>query len=93
MTDCPREIATDMLFALRVANDVLDKNRLSGLDQNPKGVRDLVYSAMRAGDRWVLKLQENCEGHVASSDDPKRCARCGLYVDDLRPPDEDEVHP
>lgn len=34
--------------------------------------------------------EEACPGHVASKDNPKVCARCGVHVDSLRPPDDDE---
>ncbi len=39
--------------------------------------------ALRSCDpeRW-------CSGHVASADDPKVCAHCGVHIDSLRPPDE-----
>lgn len=29
-----------------------------------------------------------CPGHVASSDNPKVCGRCGVHIDSLRPPEE-----
>lgn len=51
--DCPHDVASEMLIALRVVNRVLEKNRLAGTDQNPKGVRDLVFSAMTKGQRWI----------------------------------------
>jgi hypothetical protein len=34
--------------------------------------------------------EEDCPGHVASELDPKICGRCGVHIDDLRPPDDDE---
>lgn len=30
-----------------------------------------------------------CPGHVASSDNPKVCGRCGVHIDSLRPPEEE----
>lgn len=36
----------DLVYAARVAYEVLSKNRLSGMDQNPKGVKDLLCSAL-----------------------------------------------
>ncbi len=36
----------------------------------------------------LVPIEENdCAGHIASRDDPKRCARCGVHVDSLRPDD------
>ena len=35
--------------------------------------------------------EQDCPGHVATDHDPKVCARCGVHIDDLRPPDDDEV--
>lgn len=33
-------------IALEVAHEVLADRRLDGLDQNPRGFRDLIYSAL-----------------------------------------------
>ncbi len=34
----------------------------------------------------LVPIEENdCKGHVASREDAKRCFRCGVTVDDLRP--------
>jgi len=32
--------------------------------------------------------EDACPGHVASLLDPKVCARCGVHIDSLRPPDD-----
>jgi hypothetical protein len=32
--------------------------------------------------------ERDCPGHVASDDNPKVCARCGVHIDELRPADE-----
>ncbi len=48
------------------------------------------------GESEVLELygpwfsEEACTGHVASKSDPKICGRCGVHIDSLRPPEEDE---
>lgn len=42
------------------------------------------------GIALVPIAEEDCPNHVASRDDAKRCARCGIHIDDLRPPDEEE---
>lgn len=34
--------------------------------------------------------QDACSGHVASADNPKVCGRCGIHIDELRPPEDDE---
>lgn len=39
-------------------------------------------------------MQENdCPGHVASANNPKICARCGVHIDSLRPPEESVMPP
>ena len=35
----------------------------------------------------AMDLEDSCPGHVASETDPKRCARCGIHIDSLRPDD------
>lgn len=30
----------------------------------------------------------DCPNHIASVTDPKVCARCGVHIDDLRPPED-----
>ncbi|WP_027517827.1 hypothetical protein [Bradyrhizobium sp. WSM1417] len=34
--------------------------------------------------------EENCPGHVALALDPKVCAKCGVHIDSLRPPEDPE---
>lgn len=40
---------------------------------------------------WKLLEREHvrCPGHVASATDPKRCGRCGIHIDELRPDDQE----
>lgn len=38
-----------------------------------------------------FSTEEACPGHIASGIDPKVCGRCGVHIDSLRPPDDDEV--
>ncbi len=33
--------------------------------------------------------ENECPGHVASKDDAKVCARCGVHIDSLRPPEHE----
>ena len=33
--------------------------------------------------------EDDCPGHVASEKDPRICARCGVHVESLRPPDDE----
>lgn len=49
----------DMRYALTVANEVLTKYRLVALDQNPKGVRDLVGSAAHQAEQVKYTLKFN----------------------------------
>lgn len=34
--------------------------------------------------------EEDCPGHVASKADPKICHHCGIHIDSLRPPEDEE---
>lgn len=36
------------------------------------------------------ETEGGCIGHVASAADPKVCERCGIHIDELRPPEEGE---
>jgi len=51
-----REVYLKLYDAVMTANAVLEKHRFDGMDQNPKGVRDLVGSAAIALER--IKLSE-----------------------------------
>jgi hypothetical protein len=46
-----------------------------------------IYGEKRAGEK-VKFTEDTCPGHVASNNDPKVCARCGVHIDSLRPPPE-----
>jgi len=50
-----RKLFVDMRTALMVADSVLQGVRFTGMDQNPKGVRDLVGSAAHAAIQIDLK--------------------------------------
>ncbi len=41
------------------------------------------------GIALVSTAEQDCTGHIASRDDPRRCFRCGVHVDEFRPSDED----
>ena len=32
---------------------------------------------------------QSCPGHVGSDNDPKVCGRCGVHIDELRPPENE----
>jgi len=49
----------DMRYALAVAHEVLTKYRLVALDQNPKGVRDLVGSASHGAEQIKYRIKFN----------------------------------
>lgn len=51
----PTNLFFKMRVALAIANSVLEKNRFTGMDQNPKGVRDLVFSASFDADKIDVK--------------------------------------
>lgn len=40
--------------------------------------------------RQQAAREDACAGHVASENDPKVCGRCGVHIDSLRPPEDDE---
>lgn len=44
-----------MRIALAIADDILQRHRIDGLDQNPRGFRDLVGSARIAADDWAKR--------------------------------------
>ncbi len=48
----PAALFAQMVIALRTTNEVLQKHRLAGLDQNPKGISDLVGSTLLAAERF-----------------------------------------
>lgn len=41
-----------------------------------------------AAEKRIWAAQDVCSGHVASTADPKVCGRCGIHIDELRPPDD-----
>jgi len=56
---------------------------------------DRAFTGDRVGKALAAALaeyQSHCPGHVASSDDPKTCGRCGIHIDELRPPDDDPIN-
>ena len=48
--------------------------------------RKAIAAALRA--QPVPVQHEDCAGHVGSPGNPKICARCGVDIDSLRPPEE-----
>lgn len=34
--------------------------------------------------------ENTCPGHVGTKDDNQRCRHCGIHIDELRPPEEEE---
>ena len=42
---------TQAIADLNFCSEVIDRERFAGLDQNPKGVRDLLYSAIKTVER------------------------------------------
>jgi hypothetical protein len=63
------ELFRQMRTALAVADSVLQKHRFAGTDQNPKGVTDLVGSALLAADRITqLRCVNKDEGCIKKSE-------------------------
>lgn len=61
---------------------------------NPRGwnwSETYLDQAKENAERLLSHVTEElCPGHVASADDPKVCAHCGVHIDSLRP-SEDEA--
>lgn len=60
-----------------------------------KGLLDVV-EPYKSGSATITAagralLEEACPGHVASPTDQKRCRRCGIHIDELRPDAEPTV--
>lgn len=53
------------------------------------GTSHLVSNLWHEVVRLRSRLEELCPGHVASADDPRVCAHCGVHIDSLRPPEDD----
>lgn len=73
----------DPLDDLAFCFEVLQRQRFDGLDQNPKGIRDLMYSAIERlkverarAKRTEERLQKLMVGLNAAKDDPR-------YIGDL----------
>jgi hypothetical protein len=45
---------------------------------------------LTAARKKLAHLQDDCPGHVASEADMKICGRCGMHIDEMRPPDDDD---
>lgn len=43
---------------LNFCSEVIDRERFAGFNQNPKGVRDLLYSAIKTTEREVAELRQ-----------------------------------
>lgn len=46
------------LADLNFCSEVIDRERFAGFDQNPKGVRDLLYSAIKSAEREAAELSQ-----------------------------------
>jgi hypothetical protein len=47
----------DPIATLLFCSEILDKQRFAGFDQNPSGIRDLLYSAIRDAERKIKDLE------------------------------------
>lgn len=46
-------------------------------------------SWLRAARKRIARAESECPGHVASDTDRMVCGRCGVHVDELRPPEDE----
>lgn len=58
----------DPIATLYACDKLIEKQRFAGLDQNPKGVRDLLYCAIRAAEAEIDRLRENLRRADALAD-------------------------
>ncbi len=81
--------------------EVLDVDgcHVTGFEDDPderefwRGVVEYVNCGHAALAKSVAAAaDDDCPGHVASASDPKVCARCGIHIDELRPPADDPVN-
>jgi hypothetical protein len=67
----------------------VDGCHINGFDSCDADEVEFWRGIIQAVNARQLRREESCPGHVASEDDPKVCGRCGLHIDELRPPEED----
>lgn len=61
--------------------------RLAGLAGTSTMSREAAKESwVRAARRKIAGAEADCSGHIASANDAKVCGRCGVHIDDLRPP-------
>jgi hypothetical protein len=53
-------------------------------------IAEAIEEAEARGTRHFHYDEEACPGHVASRFDRKVCGLCGIHIDSLRPPEDDE---
>lgn len=46
------QLQSNLLRAAKITQDICDKNRLASMDQNPKGFRDMLFSAICAAEDY-----------------------------------------
>lgn len=67
------------------------KRNMSGLMKARLAARKVGSQIERDVARQLyapIERTERCNDHVASLFDWKICARCGVHIDELRPPDD-----
>lgn len=68
--------------------------RLAGVASSSEAAPTyLIANWQKAARLKIAEAQDACAGHVASKGDPKVCDRCGIHIDELRPPDDDGFNP
>lgn len=62
--------------------------RLAGIrSTSTRGLGGTLSNWLTAAGKKLYEL-DACPGHVASDADPKICGRCGIHINELRPPDD-----
>lgn len=82
----------DALNFYRYEAEALARYMIEGKENKSDAILAAVtVLSLDGGRRARDVLEENCPGHVASADDPRVCAHCGVHIDSLRPPEDGDV--
>ncbi|MGY3366123.1 hypothetical protein ACVWZL_003248 [Bradyrhizobium sp. GM2.4] len=93
------DYAADARAALAAAAEVLWPIALQTLETGAPGLSHQSRHAVAVSMTVKLRghagpspqcSEENCPGHVAWTHNPKICANCGVHIDSLRPPEDEQ---
>lgn len=86
--EIPEDLFRRMFVALATASSVFETQRFGGLDQNPKGVRDLVgvaaFAAKREADRQTVIEQVRTYGPIGPTALLSRVIGSGMLEEDAK---------